>query len=53
MKTEGDVIMQGLRLYWGVGCRQDVKAGLAIIGIITDWREDQKLLALAGQDGAA
>ena len=48
-RTEGDLIIEGLKLYWF----GDRALGLALIGIVTDWREDKAMMATAGQDGAA
>jgi len=48
-RTGGEVIIEALKLYWFGG---QPEAALKIIGIVTDWREDQALVATAGQDGA-
>jgi hypothetical protein len=54
--TEGDMIMEGVALYWeGVFEKVPLKtnAGLDIIGLVLDWREDQAMLKTVGSDGAA
>jgi hypothetical protein len=53
MKTADDVIMRALCLFWGFGCKRDEKTAMALLGIITDWRDDCRLLTFAGEDGAA